>query len=82
MDFKKIFQKAWPDALAVLFFVLVSTVYFLKPMSEGLVLGGHDSLASIGLGQGQREYRAAHDGETSRWSNAVFSGMPTFQTSP
>ena len=33
MDFKKIFQKAWPDALAVLFFVLVSTVYFLKPMS-------------------------------------------------
>lgn len=82
MDFKKIFQKAWPDALAVLFFVLVSTVYFLKPMSEGLVLGGHDSLASIGLGQEQREYRAAHDGETSRWSNAVFSGMPTFQTSP
>lgn len=75
-------KKAAPDIVAVALFLLVSTVYFLTPLSEGLVLGGHDSVASVGLGQEQREYRAAHGGETSRWTNAVFSGMPTYQIAP
>lgn len=66
----------------VLLFLVVSTVYFWTPMAEGLVLGGHDSVAAVGLGQEQKEYRAAHGGETTRWSNAIFSGMPTYQTSP
>lgn len=71
-----------PDVVMVLLFLVVSTVYFWTPMAEGLVLGGHDSVAAVGLGQEQKEYRAAHGGETTRWSNAIFSGMPTYQTSP
>lgn len=75
-------KKGWPDVLVILIFLLISTVYFLTPLSEGLVLGGHDSVAAVGLGQEQREFRATHDGETSRWSNAIFSGMPTYQMAP
>lgn len=82
MKFNKLLEKTWPDVLVVLIFLLVSTFYFLTPMSEGLVLGGHDSVASVGLGQEQKEYRATHDGETTRWSNAIFSGMPTYQIAP
>lgn len=82
MNFNKLLEKAWPDVLVVLIFLLVSTFYFLTPMSEGLVLGGHDSVASVGLGQEQKVYRATHDGETTRWSNAIFSGMPTYQIAP
>ncbi len=82
MNLTDTLKKAAPDAVAVLLFLLVSTVYFLTPLSEGLVLGGHDSVASVGLGQEQREYRAAHGGETTRWTNAVFSGMPTYQIAP
>ncbi len=82
MNITDTLKKAAPDIVAVLLFLLVSTVYFLTPLSEGLVLGGHDSVASIGLGQEQREYRAAHGGETTRWTNAVFSGMPTYQIAP
>ena len=81
-SFEKIFAKAWPDLLVLCAFLLVSTLYFLSPLSEGLVLGGHDSVAAVGLGQEQKEYRASHDGETTRWSNAIFSGMPTYQMAP
>lgn len=82
MNLSNFLKKAGPDALMVAVFLLISTVYFLKPLSEGQVLGGHDSVAAVGLGQEQREYRATHNGETTRWSNAIFSGMPTFQTAP
>lgn len=81
-SFTPFLRKALPDVAVIAVFLLISTVYFLTPLSEGLVLGGHDSVAAIGLGQEQRAFRAAHDGETTRWSNAVFSGMPTFQTAP
>lgn len=76
------FKKFLPDACAVLFFLLVSFVYFYEPVSQGMVLGGHDSEASIGMGHEQQQYRAEHDGETTRWTNAIFSGMPTYQTAP
>ena len=59
-----LFKKAVPDILAVLVFLILSTAYFFTPMSEGLVLGGHDSVAAVGLGQEQKEYRESHGGET------------------
>lgn len=82
MNFNAILKKAAPDALFVVLFLILSTIYFLTPMSEGLVLGGHDSVAGVGLAQEQIEYRATHNGETTRWSNALFSGMPTYQMAP
>lgn len=76
------FKNALPDVVVILAFLLVSMAYFLTPMSEGLVLGGHDSVASVGLGQEQKQYREQHNGDVTRWSNAIFSGMPTYQTAP
>ena len=71
----------WPDALAVVFFLLVSFFYFQTPVTEGLILGGHDSDAGVGLAQDQVE-NYEKTGEKGRWTNSQFSGMPTFQISP
>lgn len=82
MNFISLFKKAGADVLVIAIFLALSIAYFFTPMSEGLVLNGHDSVASIGLAQEQNAYRAQHGGETTRWSNAIFSGMPTYQTAP
>lgn len=82
MKLEELLKKAMPDALIVVLFLVLSLFYFLTPLSEGLVLGGHDTVAGVGQGQEQKEYGKAHDGETTRWSNAIFSGMPTFQMAP
>lgn len=70
------------DAAMVALFLLISFAYFQEPVSQGLVLGGHDTDASIGQGREQLDYKAAHDGETTRWTNSQFSGMPTYQIAP
>lgn len=71
-----------PDVLCIVIFLLISIAYFLTPLSQSLVLGGHDSVAAIGIGQEQKAFGEAHDGEVSRWANNIFSGMPTYQTAP
>ena len=70
------------DVLAVLFFVAVSVVYFLGPIRDGLVLTGHDHTGGVGSGVEMEQYRATHNGERTRWTNTLFSGMPTYQMSP
>ena len=78
MNYKKLF----PDVLAILFFVAVSLVYFLGPIRDGKVLAGQDHDAAIGSGIEMEQYRATHNGERTRWTNTLFSGMPTYQMSP
>lgn len=34
-----------PDALAVVFFIVISLAYFFQPVTQGLVLSGHDHTA-------------------------------------
>lgn len=77
-----ILKKILPDVIAVVLFMLISFVYSYGPVSQGMVLGGHDTTASIGQGQEQLDYTARHDGEVTRWTNSMFSGMPTYQISP
>lgn len=74
-------KRIWPDALAIVVFLLISFFYFQQPITHGLILGGHDNDASVGLGQDKTEYYQ-QTGEVSRWTNSVFSGMPTYQISP
>ena len=78
---QSLLKKCLPDALVLLVFLGISFAYFMTPLSQGMVLGGHDTIASIGQGQEQLQYRAEH-GETTRWTNALFSGMPTYQIAP
>ncbi len=40
MQFSDIIKKSGSDILVVVIFLLLSTFYFLTPLSEGLVLGG------------------------------------------
>ena len=76
------YKKFLPDVLAVVFFVAVSVMYFIVPIRDGLVLTGHDHTGAVGSGVEMEQYRATHDGERTRWTNTLFSGMPTYQMSP
>lgn len=78
---KSFFKSAWPDALAVVVFLLLSLMYFITPVSQGLVLEGHDNTGGIGAGHETQVYQE-QTGEHSRWTNSLFSGMPTYQISP
>ena len=75
-------MKKWiPDVLVVLLFVIISFAYFFPADTEGRILYRHDASAGRGAGQEASEY---HDrtGNVTRWTNALFSGMPTYQTAP
>ena len=74
-------KRIYPDLIAVGVFLLLGIAYFFTPLSEGLVLSGHDTTAAIGQGHSGMEH-LEKTGEVSRWTDAMFSGMPTYQTSP
>ena len=70
-----------PDLLAVVAFVLLSLAYFFPAALEGRVLAQHDAVAGIGSGVEMQEYQQ-RIGERTRWTNALFGGMPTYQMAP
>ncbi len=74
-------KKCWADVAAVVIFALIAFVYFMPADLDGRILYRHDSSAGRGAGQEQAEYHA-RTGKVSRWTNATFSGMPTYQTAP
>ncbi len=76
-----LFKKCLPDVLAILFFVVLSFAYFFPADFEGRILFRHDSSAGIGAAQERVDYER-RTGETTRWTNALFSGMPNYQISP
>jgi len=71
-----------PDLLAILFFLALSFLYFASPISKGYILTGHDHSGGAGAAHEMQEYRESHGGERTRWTNALFSGMPTYQIAP
>ena len=74
--------KTWlPDVVAVLLFAVVSFAYFFPADMEGRILYRHDSSAGRGAGQEASEYQQ-RTGERTRWTNALFGGMPTYQMAP
>lgn len=74
-------KKYLPDAVAVILFLAISFAYFINPVSQGLALHGEDHGGSIGAGVEMNEYKQ-RTGERTRWTNVLFSGMPTFQMAP
>lgn len=67
--------------LCVLFFAVVSWVYFYPNDVNGDVLQQHDVLQGLANGH-EAAVHAQKTGNTTRWTNALFGGMPTFQISP
>ena len=76
-----LFRKCLPDLLAVLLFAVLAFAYFFPADIEGRILYRHDASAGRGAGQEGIEY-LQKTGERSRWTNALFGGMPTYQTAP
>ena len=76
-----IVKKLLPDVLAVLLFAVLAFAYFFPADIEGRILYRHDASAGRGAGQEGIEY-LQKTGERSRWTNALFGGMPTYQMAP
>ena len=77
----KALKKYLLDVLAIVFFAIISFVYFMPADIDGRILYQHDASAGRGAGQEAAEYYQK-TGHRTRWTNATFSGMPTYQTSP
>ncbi len=69
------------EAAAVLFFAAVASIYFF-PAFQGKRLSAEDNNANDGLRVEINNYRQQHGGETPRWINSIFCGMPTYQIAP
>ena len=78
---KKIQKTILFEAIAVIIFALIASVYFM-PAFQGKRLTGEDNSANDGLKVEINKYREEHGGETPRWINSIFSGMPTYQIAP
>jgi len=77
----KILKRCLPDVLAVLFFVILAFAYFFPADFDGRILYRHDASAGVGAGQEALHY-LERTGERTRWTNSLFSGMPTYQIAP
>jgi hypothetical protein len=77
----ELLKKYWLDVIAVVLFALISFVYFMPADIDGRILYQSDSSAGRGAGHEQQQY-LEKTGERTRWTNATFSGMPTYQTAP
>lgn len=77
----KTLKRILPDILVVLLFVAISFAYFFPADIDGRILYRHDSSAGRGSGVELTEYQQ-RTGERTRWTNALFSGMPTYQMAP
>ncbi|MCR5076884.1 MAG: YfhO family protein [Prevotella sp.] len=77
----KTWKKFLPDVLVIVMFAVISFAYFFVPVTQGKILYRHDSSAGVGAAQEQAQFQE-RTGEVTRWTNAIFGGMPTYQMSP
>ena len=71
-------RRLLPDILCVALFAVIALVYFYPADLEGRRLNQHDNNAADGIGVEINQYRDLRNGETPRWTNSVFCGMPTY----
>ena len=69
------------SVLAALLLAVVAFFFFFPDAMEGNVLQQADTLQGMANGQEGVAF-TEKTGETTRWTNALFSGMPNFQISP
>lgn len=77
----KTWKKYLPDVVAVVIFAVISFAYFMPADFDGRILYHGDSSAGTGSGH-ETQLFEQQTGEHSRWTNSIFSGMPTYQMSP
>ena len=67
--------------LAVLLMAVIAFLFFYPDAMEGKVLQQHDIQQGLANGQEGKAFTET-TGETTRWTNSLFGGMPNFQISP
>ena len=67
--------------LAALLLAVVAFFFFFPDNAEGNVLRQADTMQGLANGKEGLDFHEA-TGETTRWTNSLFSGMPNFQISP
>lgn len=77
----KALKKYLIDIATVVLFVVISFAYFFPADIDGRILYRHDSSAGRGAGIEMSQY-TQKTGEVTRWTNSLFSGMPTYQMAP
>ncbi|WP_372745457.1 YfhO family protein [Lutibacter sp.] len=76
---KENFKKLTPYFIAIIAFILISVTYF-SPVLEGKKIFQNDIKHFIGMAKEVNDFRA-ENGEEPYWTNAAFSGMPTYNLS-
>lgn len=69
------------NILVALLLAVVAFIFFAPDDFQGHVLQQHDIMQGLANGREVQQYEAA-TGHAPRWTNSLFSGMPTFQISP
>jgi hypothetical protein len=67
--------------LIILLGFLALALAYMSPVLDGKVLSQHDMTQFDGVKQELTEYQA-ETGESSQWTNSLFSGMPAFHVGP
>lgn len=73
--------QTWGFVLSMTVMAIVAVMFFAPNNFNGDTLSQHDMQQGAANGQEGVEYYQA-TGEKALWTNALFSGMPTFQISP
>ncbi len=71
----------WGFIVCVVIMAFLAFAYFYPDAAQGNVLRQYDTQQGIANGQEAKAF-AEQTGDVSRWTNSLFSGMPTFQISP
>ncbi len=77
---KEFFRKLLPHVIAILFFAVLTMVYF-SPVFKGKEIKTHDFHVWRSSAEEIINFKK-ETGETSYWTNTSFSGMPTYLISP
>ncbi|UYZ61873.1 YfhO family protein [Hymenobacter weizhouensis] len=72
-----LWRRVLPHLLAVVFFLLLTAVYFSPILFEGKTLAQHDIVQFNGGAHEAAVYRE-QTGQEALWTNSMFSGMPTY----
>ncbi len=74
-------KSVWGVIGSIAVIAVIAIAFFYPDNFEGNVLRQHDMVQGMANGHEIEMYRQA-TGEQSRWTNSLFSGMPTFQIAP
>ncbi|MCI9607204.1 MAG: YfhO family protein [Muribaculaceae bacterium] len=69
------------SVISIIAIAAIAFIYFYPDAAQGNQLRQHDMQQGAAIGQEAKLFHEA-TGETTRWTNSLFGGMPTFQIAP